>query len=64
MEVPDGYVGRMEDSFPLLPDLIDLIFERLTEGGGFQGTRSALGLLGAMLDATPEGSYLMSGGKP
>lgn len=60
MEVPDGYVGRMEESFPLLPDLIDLVFERITESGGFQGTRSALGLLGAMLDATPEGSYLMT----
>ncbi len=60
MAVPDGYVGRMEESFPFLPDLIELVFERITESGGFQGTRSALGLLGAMLDATPEGSYLMT----
>ncbi len=60
MKVPDGYVGRMEESFPFLPDLIELVFERITESGGFQGTRSALGLLGAMLDATPEGSYLMT----
>jgi len=50
----------MEESFPFLPDLIELVFERITESGGFQGTRSALGLLGAMLDATPEGSYLMT----
>lgn len=57
---PDGYVSRMETSFPFLPDLIELIFERITESGGFQGTRSALGLLGAMLDATSEGAYLMS----
>lgn len=60
VEVPDGYVGRMEESFPFLPDLIELVFERITESGGFQGTRSALGLLGAMLDATSEGSYLMT----
>lgn len=58
--VPDGYVSRMGSSFPFLPDLIELVFERITESGGFQGTRSALGLLGAMLDATSEGVYLMS----
>lgn len=40
----------MEHAFPFLPDLIELVFERITESGGFQGTRSALGLLGAMLD--------------
>lgn len=60
VSVPDGYVSRMGTSFPFLPDLIELIFERITESGGFQGTRSALGLLGAMLDATSEGAYLMS----
>ncbi|MCL5421046.1 MAG: hypothetical protein M1461_01045 [Nitrospirae bacterium] len=60
MSIPDGYLSRMETSFPFLPDLIELVFERITESGGFQGTRSALGLLGAMLDATAEGSYLMS----
>jgi hypothetical protein len=60
ISIPDGYVSRMEISFPFLPDLIELVFERITESGGFQGTRSALGLLGAMLDAIPEGAYLMS----
>ena len=60
IEVPDGYDSRMETSFPFLPDLIELVFERITESGGFQGTRSALGLLGAMLDATAEGAYLMT----
>lgn len=60
LEVPDGYSNRMETAFPFLPDLIELVFERITESGGFQGTRSALGLLGSMLDATAEGAYLMT----
>ena len=60
VETQDGYVERMERAFPFLPDLIELIFERITESGGFQGTRSALGLLGAMLDAMDDGSALMS----
>lgn len=61
VEVPDVYTNRMEATFPFLPDLIELVFERITESGGFQGTRSALGLLGAMLDAAGEGTYLMTG---
>ena len=56
----DPYVERMEHAFPFLPDLVELIFERITESGGFQGTRSALGLLGAMLDTMDGGSALMS----
>jgi hypothetical protein len=60
VEVADPYLSRMETSFPFLPDLIDLVFERITESGGFQGTRSALGLLGAMLDAAGAGAHLMT----
>ncbi|MFQ5659001.1 MAG: hypothetical protein ACE5GZ_01135 [Gammaproteobacteria bacterium] len=60
VETPDAYTERMEATFPFLPDLIDLVFERITESGGFQGTRSALGLLGAMLDVSGEGSFLMT----
>ena len=56
----DPYVERMEHAFPFLPDLVELIFERITESGGFQGTRSALGLLGAMRDTMDSGSALMS----
>lgn len=60
VEVPDAFIDRMEATFPFVPDLIELVFERITESGGFQGTRSALGLLGAMLDAASEGAYLMT----
>lgn len=52
VETSDAY-GRMESAFPFLPDLIDLVFERITVSGGFQGTRAALGLPGAMVDAAP-----------
>ena len=62
VETQDAYVERMERAFPFLPDLIELIFERITESGGFQGTRSALGLLGAMLDTMDDGSALMIAG--
>jgi hypothetical protein len=39
-----------------------LIFERISGSSGFQGTRGALGLLAAMLDASPSGSYLLTAG--
>lgn len=60
VETPAPYVARMEATFPFLPDLVELVFTRITETVGFQGTRSALGLLGAMLDAEGEGVYLMT----
>ena len=47
----EDYLARLKSSFPFLPELIDLIFERMGGGEAFQGTRGALGLLGAMLDA-------------
>lgn len=60
IEMPAPYVARMEATFPFLPDMVELVFTRIIETGGFQGTRSALGLLGAMLDAAGEGAYLMT----
>jgi hypothetical protein len=52
VEVTEDYLARLRSSFPFLPELIDLIFERMGGGAVFQGTRGALGLLGAMLDAS------------
>lgn len=60
VETPAQYAARMEATFPFLPDLVELVFTRITESGGFQGTRSALGLIGAMVDANGEGAYLMT----
>jgi hypothetical protein len=60
VEVNDEYVARLKSSFPFLPELIELIFERMGGGEVFQGTRGALGLLGAMLDASEAESKLLT----
>jgi len=60
VEVNEEYVARLKTSFPFLPELIDLIFERMGGGEVFQGTRGALGLLGAMLDASGSESKLLT----
>jgi hypothetical protein len=60
VDTPDEYLSRLKKAYPFLPELIELVFERITESGGFQGTRGALGLLAAMLDAEPSGSFLLT----
>ena len=60
VDTSDEYLSRLKNAYPFLPELIELIFERITESGGFQGTRGALGLLAAMLDASPSGSFLLT----
>jgi len=62
VETTDDYKARLRKTFPFLPGLIELIFERISGSGGFQGTRGALGLLGAMLDAEPTESLLLTAG--
>ena len=52
--------GLLTEDSPRFPDLVELVFTRITESGGFQGTRNALGLVGAMVDASGEGAYLMT----
>jgi len=60
VQVNEAYLARLKSSFPFLPELIDLIFERMGGGEAFQGTRGALGLLGAMLDASGPESRLLT----
>lgn len=60
VETTEQQLIRTEATFPFLPDLVELVFTRISDTGGFQGTRSALGLLGAMLDASAADSYLMT----
>jgi hypothetical protein len=60
VETPPPYAAKMEAMFPFLPDLVELVFTRITETIGFQGTRSAIGLLSSMLEASGTSSYLMS----
>jgi hypothetical protein len=61
VRMTDEYRARVQSAFPFLPELIDLIFERMGGGEVFQGTRGALGLLGAMLDATGKLTGLLTG---
>lgn len=61
VRITDEYLGRLRSAFPFLPELIDLIFERMGGGEVFQGTRGALGLLGAMLDAAGKLTGLLTG---
>lgn len=60
LQITEEYLTRLKSSFPFLPELIDLIFERMGGGEAFQGTRGALGLLGAMLDASGSESRLLT----
>ena len=62
VKTSDDYLSRLKNAFPFLPGLMELIFERISGSGGFQGTRGALGLLAAMLDASTSGSYLITAG--
>ncbi|HUW30399.1 MAG TPA: hypothetical protein VM223_02175, partial [Planctomycetota bacterium] len=48
----DDYRATMLTTFPFLPDLMDLLLLRLPARGGFQQTRSALGLLGNLIRLT------------
>jgi hypothetical protein len=57
----DEQLARLKAAFPFLPGLLELVFERISASGGFQGTRGALGLLAAMLDTSPQGSFLFTG---
>jgi hypothetical protein len=61
VRITDEYLARSWSSFPFLPELIDLIFERMGGGEVFQGTRGALGLLGAMLDSAGKLTGLLTG---
>jgi hypothetical protein len=60
VQASDDYIARLRSSFPFLPELIDLIFERMGGGEAFQGTRGALGLLGAMLDTAGSEARLLT----
>ena len=60
VQTSDEYLTKLRKAFPFLPELIELIFERISGSGGFQGTRGALGILAAMLDAASSGSFLFT----
>src|SRR5207247_447886 len=61
VETSDDYLSRQRSSYPFLPELIELIFDRITTSQGFQGTRGALGLLAAMVDIADVESSILTG---
>ncbi|MBI5243200.1 MAG: hypothetical protein HY922_05860 [Elusimicrobia bacterium] len=60
VQTGEEYVAKLRSSYPFLPDLIDLVFGRLTTADMFQGTRGALGLLASMLDCAEEDIGLLT----
>ncbi|MBI4455133.1 MAG: hypothetical protein HY644_04455 [Acidobacteria bacterium] len=60
VETSDDYLSRLRKSYPFLPELIELIFDRITTSQGFQGTRGALGLLAAMVDVADVESSILT----
>lgn len=50
IRLPDGYPDRLQASYPFSPELIHLVQEQARNQ--FQGTRGALGLLGAIVKTT------------
>ncbi|RPJ12041.1 MAG: hypothetical protein EHM36_00250, partial [Deltaproteobacteria bacterium] len=39
IQTADDYLSKLKKAFPFLPELIELVFERISGSGGFQGTR-------------------------
>jgi len=61
VRVPPDYAEEFRLSFPFLPEVLEVVLERIrTLRGGFQGTRGALGFLAALVRARCESAHLIS----
>ncbi|MDZ7342993.1 MAG: hypothetical protein ONA90_00595, partial [candidate division KSB1 bacterium] len=49
ISVDERYVERMQEVFPFSPELLQMVLFNVPSGRGFQGSRGALGLLGALV---------------
>lgn len=49
ISVDERYVERLQEAFPFSPELLQMILFNVPSGRGFQGSRGALGLLGALV---------------
>ncbi len=49
--IPAGadYAERLRESYPFTPELLEVVFQRIPNRGGFQGTRGALGFLATLV---------------
>jgi len=52
IRVDEKYIERALSTFPFSPELMDLVLFHIPASGGFQGNRSALGFLGALVKQT------------
>ncbi len=52
IRVDEKYTERAMSTFPFSPELMDLVLFHIPARGGFQGNRSALGFLGALVKHT------------
>ncbi|MFA5262785.1 MAG: hypothetical protein WC378_03100 [Opitutaceae bacterium] len=43
------YAERLRQSYPFTPELLEVVFQRIPNRGGFQGTRGALGFLATLV---------------
>jgi hypothetical protein len=49
ISVDERYVERLQEAFPFSPELLQMVLFNVPSGRGFQGSRGALGLLGALV---------------
>ena len=59
--VPPDYADDFRLSYPFLPEVLEVVLQRIrTVHGGFQGTRGALGFLAALVRSRCEAAHLIS----
>jgi energy-coupling factor transporter ATP-binding protein EcfA2 len=44
-----AYADRLRETYPFTPELLEVVFQRIPNRGGFQGTRGALGFLATLV---------------
>ncbi|MGH7494348.1 MAG: hypothetical protein ACREOO_18405 [bacterium] len=49
ISIDERYVERLQEAFPFSPELLQMVLFNVPSGRGFQGSRGALGLLGALV---------------
>lgn len=61
VSVPPDYADDFRSSYPFLPEVLEVVLERIRAiRGGFQGTRGALGFLAALVRVRCESGHLIS----
>lgn len=59
--LPTDYAEDFRQSYPFLPEVLEVVLERIrTLRGGFQGTRGSLGFLAALVRARCESAHVIT----